>query len=69
MAECPKCGGFHFEQSGCPFPHPCSICGNGTDLACSDCAINSGGEKVVYVCLNPKCRDLHEAYIHKDCQP
>jgi hypothetical protein len=38
----------------------CSICGGDTDLCCSDCGIESGGEKTVYVCSRSECRDEHE---------
>ena len=38
----------------------CSICDANTDLCCADCAIESGGQKTVYVCRRPECRDAHE---------
>ena len=39
----------------------CTVCGERTDWACSDCAIDSGGRKTVYVCNKTACRDAHEA--------
>lgn len=37
---------------------PCSVCGQPTDLACSDCAIETG--RTVHVCKRSECRDQHE---------
>jgi hypothetical protein len=51
----------HFGSSKCPFIEaPCSICGDLTVLACSDCAIESGGRETVHVCNKSECRDEHE---------
>src|SRR5690349_5759542 len=36
----------------------CSVCGDATDLACSDCRIDF--QTSVYVCRKPECRDQHE---------
>jgi hypothetical protein len=46
---------------------PCEICGELTDWACTDCAIDSAGEDFVHVCLRTTCRDEHEKQ-HK-CRP
>lgn len=35
----------------------CSVCGNHTERACSDCAVDK--KTTVYVCGNDACRDLH----------
>jgi len=37
----------------------CSCCGAVTDLACSDCRIDT--KAAVYVCERSECRDRHEA--------
>lgn len=37
---------------------PCSVCGQPTEFACSDCAIDDGRERMV--CLKASCRDTHE---------
>lgn len=42
----------------------CSMCGKQTCLACADCGIDSAGTKTVHVCMDPKCRDAHEALCH-----
>jgi hypothetical protein len=63
--NCPKCGGVHFGSYECPFISlPCVICGDETVLACSDCAIESGGKISVHVCNKSTCRDQHEALAH-----
>ncbi len=36
----------------------CSVCGNATDLACSDCRIDL--RTTVYVCKSSECRSRHE---------
>jgi len=36
----------------------CSVCGEVTDMACSDCRIDF--QKTVYVCRKTACRDTHE---------
>lgn len=36
----------------------CHVCGDATNLCCSDCAINFGAS--VYVCSKSSCRDEHE---------
>lgn len=35
----------------------CSVCGDATDLCCSDCRINF--QTTIYVCRKPACRDEH----------
>ena len=61
IRSCPTCGGDHFGSSVCPYtPAPCVICGDETIMACSDCAINSGGRNRVHVCNKTGCRDAHE---------
>lgn len=58
---CPDCGGMHFGSLKCPFiKAACVICGDQTILACSDCAIDSGGKASVHVCQKSECRDRHE---------
>lgn len=60
---CLKCGGYHFgtPPSECPFiSGACVICGIQTIMACSDCAIASGGKSSVHVCGKTACRDEHE---------
>lgn len=36
----------------------CHVCGDSTELCCSDCKIDFGAS--VYVCHKPECRDKHE---------
>jgi hypothetical protein len=61
IRNCPICGGDHFGFNKCPYiEKPCSVCGEPTILACSDCAIESGGTKTVHVCKRLECRDKHE---------
>jgi hypothetical protein len=36
----------------------CHVCGDATDLCCSDCQISLA--LTVYVCRKPECRDRHE---------
>lgn len=63
--NCPHCGGTHIGTSKCPFiSAPCVVCSDATILACSDCAINSGGKNSVHVCAKKECRDRHEADFH-----
>ncbi len=51
----------HFGSHKCPFiEEPCSVCGEPTVLACSDCAIETGGKNPVHVCYRVVCRDEHE---------
>lgn len=65
IRDCPKCGGTHFGSYECPYiSAPCIVCGDSTILACSDCAIDSGGKKSVHVCKKSECRDAHEADRH-----
>jgi hypothetical protein len=65
IQNCPTCGGTHFGSNVCPFiPAPCAICGDETILACSDCAIDSGGKRSVHVCQKSECRKLHEFAVH-----
>jgi hypothetical protein len=60
-ASCPNCGGTHFGSYECPFTSsPCVICGQPTVYACSDCAIESGGQASVHVCNRTPCLDEHE---------
>lgn len=69
MTPCPNCGGQHFGMTNaapCPFiAAPCVECGAPTVLACSDCAIESGGRDRVHVCDRRECRYQHEA-AHRD---
>ena len=61
IRNCPHCGGDHFGSYLCPFIEAaCVVCGDLTVLACSDCAIESGGRKSVHVCAKPSCQDEHE---------
>lgn len=61
IKDCPNCGGTHYGSMKCPYIEaPCIVCGDGTILACSDCAINSGGKSSVHVCKKPKCRKAHD---------
>lgn len=69
VENCPNCGGTHFGDYECPFiKAPCVICGDETILACSDCAINSGGEQSVHVCKRSECRDAHERAVHRSVE-
>lgn len=66
IKDCPKCGGDHWGQHECPFiKAPCCVCKEPTILACSDCAIDSGGKTSVHVCSKAACRDEHEFFRHK----
>ncbi|MDB5612092.1 MAG: hypothetical protein JWP25_8992 [Bradyrhizobium sp.] len=67
IENCPNCGGTHFGCTyECPFTKaPCCVCGDPTILACSDCAIDSGGQTSVHVCSKGACRDEHEFFRHK----
>jgi hypothetical protein len=61
IRNCPNCGGDHFGSNKCPYiKAPCVICGTSTILACSDCAIDSGGKNSVHVCNKTECRNEHE---------
>lgn len=61
ILNCPICKGNHFGSIKCPFIlKPCIICKVETILACSDCAINSGGKLSIHICENSKCRKEHE---------
>lgn len=61
IENCPNCGGTHFGSYKCPFiKAPCIVCGEPTVLACSDCAIESGGKNSIHICSKSKCRDEHE---------
>lgn len=65
IQNCQKCGGTHFGSYECPYiTAPCVVCGANTVLACSDCAIDSGGRESVHVCDNRECRNRHEASAH-----
>ena len=65
IKNCPLCGGDHWGSNKCPFIEaPCVICGEMTVMACSDCAINSGGRESVHVCAKTVCRDQHEKAVH-----
>ena len=61
IRNCPHCGGDHFGSYQCPFIEaPCVVCADMTVLACSDCAIESGGKQSVHVCAKSSCQDEHE---------
>lgn len=61
ITNCPACGGIHFGAFECPFiKAPCAVCGAETILACSDCAINSGGKVSIHICGKEECRAAHE---------
>ena len=61
IENCPNCGGTHIGSNKCPFiSAPCVVCGEATILACSDCAIDSGGKNSVHICDKPSCRNTHE---------
>ena len=61
IRNCPNCGGEHWGSTKCPYIEaPCVVCGDMTVMACSDCSIESGGEKSVHVCADRKCQDEHE---------
>lgn len=42
----------------------CDACGQVTEWACSDCAIDAQGYRVRHVCPDPTCRDKHEKLRH-----
>ena len=66
IQNCPRCGGTHYGSVECPFKlTPCVVCGADTIMACSDCAIDSGGKTSVHVCGKSECRDAHEAKTHR----
>lgn len=66
IKNCPNCGGTHYGSNRCPYnKEPCAVCGADTINACSDCAIDSAGMKIVHVCVKSECRDAHEAAIHE----
>ena len=61
IINCRNCGGDHHGSNVCPFIEaPCVVCGDMTIMACSDCAIDSGGKTSVHVCMKEKCRKRHE---------
>lgn len=65
IQDCPNCGGIHYGSLKCSYiKTPCVICGEETIFACSDCAIESGGNSAVHVCAKTECRDRHEAAVH-----
>jgi hypothetical protein len=67
IRSCPTCGGAHYGSLKCPcIEAPCVVCGDPTILACSDCAIDSGGRGSVHVCSKTACRDKHEGERHVD---
>lgn len=43
----------------------CVVCGDPTIYACSDCGIDSGGDKSVHVCTKRDCQNIHEK-LHPD---
>lgn len=45
---------------------PCLVCGDLTQLACADCAIDSGGAAKPHICRRPSCRNAHERAFHPD---
>lgn len=63
---CSHCGGTHWGTGlECPYREenmgePCVVCQTRTNYCCSDCGIDSGGKKKVYVCISDTCRDTHE---------
>lgn len=62
IKDCPNCGGTHYGSITCPYlSDPCVVCGRETILACSDCAIDSGGKASIHVCSFNTCRTQHEA--------
>lgn len=70
ILNCSYCGGTHYGSNNCPFiPAPCIICGTETVMACSDCAIDSGGKNSVHVCNDTDCRDKHEIRQHTPSGP
>jgi hypothetical protein len=63
IENCPNCGGTHYGSVTCPYiEKPCVVCGEGTILACSDCAIDGRGS--VHVCKKAACRLEHDAKAH-----
>jgi hypothetical protein len=42
----------------------CTICGETTDICCSDCAIDGVGQ--VYVCGKHPCQEAHAVYAHEE---
>jgi hypothetical protein len=61
IRDCPQCGGTHFGSNKCPYTlAPCVVCGAQTIYACSDCAIDSGGERRVHICERGECQLAHE---------
>jgi hypothetical protein len=63
IKNCSNCGGDHWGSTKCPYINsPCVVCGDGTILACSDCAIDGRGS--VHVCKKSECRDQHESAVH-----
>jgi len=69
--SCANCGGIHYgSPSGyCPYiKAACVVCGTLTIYACSDCAIDNGGEKSVHVCEKVECQRKHEK-LHPDRKP
>lgn len=65
ITDCPQCGGTHYGSHSCPFiDAPCVVCGDATVMACSDCAIDSGGKQSVHVCGKRECRERHEREKH-----
>jgi hypothetical protein len=68
IETCANCGGTHIGSVKCPYTKAaCVICGTPTILACSDCAIDSGGRNSVHVCSNSACRDQHEKIHAEPC--
>lgn len=64
IVHCEVCGGTHYGGPTCPYqlPAPCIVCGVMTVFACSDCAIDSGGQCRIHVCAEESCRRTHEAF-------
>lgn len=61
IRDCLNCGGTHFGSNKCPYLFaPCVVCGRETEMACADCAIDSGGKSKPHVCDRVECRDVHE---------
>jgi hypothetical protein len=44
--------------TSCDAKRLCHVCGNTTQMACSDCRIDLG--VTIYVCAKTACRDTHE---------
>lgn len=66
-AGCPELGArmeLHEMQKAIEAKKVCHVCGDKTDLACSNCAINFLA--TVHVCSKSSCRDEHERKCYGD---